>query len=615
MSRKDIFEKYYNSDIFNQSQKLSSLSYKNIKVRESQPSLIKTKDDIFHTERKNIKEEKTKSGIKRQKVYDKMYGSDIFFQNKIEKMKKKEGVKIIKKNKLSDCFEQMKNNEEYKEDIKSYTLRHRKEKEIYNPDKYMKIESAAGTYYNQMYDSEGSSIIRERPFSVNYERKKKYEINKKYLNKKIQILNDCGVDQTRKQENNKESLTEVKKYNKKEVLNNENNSIDKKDKIKRCIEFKKINPKSAYKINKRTNLTSHLFNQSERDKKLEILKSKMNNNNINKYRDDYYHISENYKRDLTNNDPKIWGAVHSKWARTKIDWDSPETEVMFGNTFTKELKELYGKKGPNAFQFMCHQMADSQNADTITEIKKGTSLVNIKRPPSERVINDEVYTKIQKVLNGIENIKEYKKNEIKNNMTTAMLNGEKNINEKMISLNKYYTNTNFDKIKVKKAIEIRDKNENNKNEFSSYVITYPIKGNFEKYNENDIKLMFGNKGLHIYDIQKNMFDKGTFNSVNLKIRVNEPEDKIQMKINEIKKDLEKKNTKVLIDKKDKKDFRKKMRHFLNDPGGKLGIMKDYITNPNANKNKLIKIPDKIRSIHSFSNEFKNVNYKYKHNKI
>ena len=119
MSRKDIFEKYYNSDIFNQSQKLSSLSYKNIKVRESQPSLIKTKDDIFHTERKNIKEEKTKSGIKRQKVYNKMYGSDIFFQNKLEKMKKKEGVKIIKKNKLSDCFEQMKNNEEYKEDIKS----------------------------------------------------------------------------------------------------------------------------------------------------------------------------------------------------------------------------------------------------------------------------------------------------------------------------------------------------------------------------------------------------------------------------------------------------------------------------------------------------------------
>lgn len=112
-----------------------------------------------------------------------------------------------------------------------------------------------------------------------------------------------------------------------------------------------------------------------------------------------------------------------------------------------------------------------------------------------------------------------------------------------------------------------------------------------------------------------MFDKGTFNSVNLKIRVNEPEDKIQMKINEIKKDLEKKNTKVLIDKKDKKDFRKKMRHFLNNPGGKLGIMKDDITNPNANKNKLIKIPDKIRSMHSFSNEFKNVNYKYKHNKI
>ena len=37
-----------------------------------------------------------------------------------------------------------------------------------------------------------------------------------------------------------------------------------------------------------------------------------NNNNINKYRDDYYHISENYKRDLTNNDPKIWGGLGNK---------------------------------------------------------------------------------------------------------------------------------------------------------------------------------------------------------------------------------------------------------------------------------------------------------------
>ena len=378
--RKNIYQKYYDSNIFPKNQNLTSLSHKKINVRESKSPLIKTKDDIFHSETNNLKDEKlTKSGIKHKKAYSKIFGSDIFFRNKIEKIRRKEGIKMIKNSNKSDYFEQMKNNNEFKEEIKDYTLKHRKEKKIYNPDKYMKIESASGEYYKQMYDSEGSSIIRERPFSVDIEKKKQYENNKKYLKKNIQKINECGLDKKRKQEKNKESLSEMKINNKKIIINKVSN--DRKKKIEKYMAYKKITPKSACKINKRANLTSHIFNQDEKEKKIENLKSKINNNI--KYRDEYYHLNEKSKRDLINNDPKIWGAVHSKWARTKIDWSSPETEVMFGNTFTKEMKEIYGKKGPNAFQRMINQMADSQNADTITGVKKN-SISNIKKPPSEK---------------------------------------------------------------------------------------------------------------------------------------------------------------------------------------------------------------------------------------
>ena len=296
--------------------------------------------------------------------------------------------------------------------------------------------------------------------------------------------------------------------------------------------------------------------------------------------------------------------MHSRWARTKIDWSSPETEVMFGNTFAKEMKKIYGKKGPNAFQRMINQMADSQNADTITGVKKDP-IVNIQKPLTERKINGELFGKFEKAINGIQNLKDAQKNKIKNNMSTTLLNGENNWNEKVKSLNKFYTNNN--KILVNKK-EIKEKNGN---EFSEYVLTYPIKGNFEQYNEKDIKLLFGNKGLHIYDIQKNLFNKGIFNSVVFKMKINEGEEKIKSKIYEIKKDLEKKNCKILINRKDKKDVKKKMKSYVIIPGHKNGIINDNLVNQN---NKFKIMPDKLRNMHSFSKEFKNVDYKYKNYK-
>ena len=230
-------------------------------------------------------------------------------------------------------------------------------------------------------------------------------------------------------------------------------------------------------------MVSHIFVENNKENKFKNIE---NQNKINNYRDDYYHLGDEIKeRNLTNNDRSLWGSVHSKWTKIKINWDNPQTEIMFGNTFTQEMNENYGKKGPSPFQRMINQMADSRNADTITGIKKELVIKDIKKPPSMEKINDYGYKKIENMINDIPNLKENKKNKIKNNATTAILNGENNWNKNIKDLKKHYSNNKI------------NKKENKENNISEYVLNYPIKGQFEKYEENDIKLMFGNKGLYI----------------------------------------------------------------------------------------------------------------------
>ena len=380
---------------------------------------------------------------------------------------------------------------------------------------------------------------------------------------------------------------------------------DKRDKIRRFITYKKITPQTACKINKRINIMSHVFMSNEKDKKkiLENIKSEINFNpkkNVN-YRDKYNTLwNENTKRDLSNNDPNLWGSVHSKWIKSNIDWSNSESELIFGNTFSKNMKKIYGNKGPNAFQIKLNHLADTLNKDTITEREK-EPISNIKKPQSQEQINGYIYNTIQNKINKIPNLKEDKKNKIKNNATTAVLNGELNSVTKIKSLNNYYLNTNNSPIKEKK-----EKNS------SEYILTYQTKSQFEKYDENDIKIMFGKKGLNIYDIQKNIFDKGIVNTVRFKIWGND-EEMEKNKINEVKKDLQKENCRVLIDKKEK-NTKKKMKNFISNPlGKKSGIMNENIGNGNNVETKLKKIPDKIKVKHNFSKGFKNMNYKYKKN--
>ena len=66
----------------------------------------------------------------------------------------------------------------------------------------------------------------------------------------------------------------------------------------------------------------------------------------------------------------LYGAVHSKWEKSKIDWLNPQTELMFGTQALKDLRQEFSPKGPNAFQRKLNQLADTKNIDIINEEKK-----------------------------------------------------------------------------------------------------------------------------------------------------------------------------------------------------------------------------------------------------
>ena len=106
-----------------------------------------------------------------------------------------------------------------------------------------------------------------------------------------------------------------------------------------------------------------------------------------------------------------------------------------------------------------------------------------------------------------------------------------------------------------------------------------------------------------------MFDKGTFNTIKFKVRENEDEGKLKNKMIEITRDFEKQNYKVLINKQEKKDLKKRTKNFVSNPGQKLGIIKENIETENSAK--LSKIPDKIKYKNSFSKQYGLINYKYK----
>ena len=291
---------------------------------------------------------------------------------------------------------------------------------------------------------------------------------------------------------------------------------------------------------------------------------------------------------------------------------------MFGTGVSQDVNKDFGPKGPNAFQRKLNQLADTKNKDTISEQKK-VPINNLIKPPSTKVVNGEGLGKMEEIIKEMPNLKEDLKLKIKMDATTSLLNGECDWNKKAKTLNKFYTSPNFRNKSKNKEIIIKvgnkkeiEKDNKTGHDFCDYILTYPTKSQFEKYGESDIKRIFGSKGLHIYDIQKNMFDKGTYNTIKFKVRENEDETNLNKKLDEVKKEFEQKDYKVQIKPEKKKDIRKNTKKFVSNPGQKLGILNENIGL--YNNAKYTKLPEKIRKKNSFSNQFVHINYGYKKNK-
>ena len=620
MSRKQMHDKYFKSDIFNNDPSLASEIPK-VRTRISQASLLKTKDDIFNTERAIPEEPVNKKGVKRSDVYSKLYGSDIFCRTTPNEVKKKVGVKKIRnKNNFSSCFDSMKNNEEYKTNLKNYTKERRTEKKSFKPNKLAKNETPAERYYREMYDPNGVNIIPDRCFSADRYNKEKYAERKKNLKNDTNKLND--------------EISEMKtnpKENKKIYVRKKNKWTDDNSGNYHYIQSN-LSPVSNAKINKQIYLQSNLFNDNEindkhtRIKTLDNINARIEEEKNRINHDKNYHLSlHEKKRDLKGNDRMLYGSVHSKWEKSKIDWLNPQTELMFSTQYAKDLKNEFGPKGPNAFQRKLNQLADTKNIDTINENKKEP--INIIKPPKpQNLENDKGIERVEKFLEEIPNLKQDKKLRIKMETTTSLLNNDQEWETKAKTLNNFYTNPNQDNILNKNKKEVTGKIGtkrnivNNKKEledkcghdFDEYVLTYAIKDNFEKFGENDIKKMFEKNGVHIYDVRKNMFDKGSYNMIKFKVRDDKKgEENLIQRINDIEKNLGK-NYKVKINKEKKKNLKINSKNFVSNPGAKLGILNENIGV--YNNAKYTKIPDKIRTKKNFSRQFEQIDYGYKKKK-
>jgi len=627
MSRKQIYDKYFNSHIFNNDPSLASQVPK-ARTRISQASLLKTKDDIFNTENNlpNSKESLTKKGVKRLGVYSKLYGSDIFCKtNPSQKeIKKKSGMKKVRNaNNFSSCFDSMKNLDEYKQNLKKYTKERRTEKKVFKPDKkYLINETPSERYYREMYDPNEVNIIPERCFSADRYNKEKYAERKKNWKNEVNKINN--------------EIADIKlnpKENKKIYVRKKNKWTDKNSGNYHYINTQQ-NPVTNAKINKQIYLSSNLFNtddnktmtEKNRNKTLDKINTRIEEekNRINK--NNRYHLSlHDKKRDLSGNDRMLYGSVHSKWEKTKMDWLNPQTELIFGTQAIKDLKTEFGPQGPNAFQRKLNQLADSKNIDTINEEEK-QPINKIKPPGPQNKVNDVPIGKWAEILEDIPNLKQDKKLKIKMEATTSLLSNENDIEKKANTLRNHYTSPNKESLLKKEKKEITGKignkkgnnitkktlEEKSRHDFTDYLLTYGTKDNFEKFGENDIKKMFEKNGVHIYDVHKNMFDKGSYNVIKFKVREDkEGQDALNNKMNNIEKNLGK-NYKIKINKEKKKNVKLNTKNFVSNPGAKLGILNENIgVHDNA---KYTKIPDNIRNKKAFSKQFEQINYKYKKNK-
>ena len=614
-SRQDVFNKYYKSDIFNTSQSDSKSRRTKALIRPNYPTLESTKEDLFNVGKEERIRRRNKyqnepeniTGLslsvdRRKKNYDRIYGSDIFNQRSASEERRK-GIKLIPNTtQKSNCFDEMKDNDEYIKDLQYYTETHRGKKKEFNPDFSMKYVAPQERYYKHHYEVHGNVVLPESDY---YEHKNNEERKNNYIKNK-QNLNNYNP----KRSESEGSRREIR------YVRQKKNDMEEK----RPFVDLSIHPRNNAKINKQIQYESHIFQNGDQNKNFnEQIKEIDDRIEQERKRRTYNRNVMPYRRDQSNKDRKLFGSVDSRWARINIDWTSPEAEIMYGRTYTEEIRKAYGPRGPSAYQRRLIQFADSQNLDTLSGLEK-TPIIRFKKPKKEEVINSETSRKIDDFVHTIPDLNEGQRLGIRMKASVLDVKNDEEFKTKSKLINDFYrkkprlhkereitgkVNDRKENEKINKLDgEIRDKG------YHNFVLTYATRGNqFDKLDDYEIKNMFAKKGIQIYDVKKNPFDKGGYNQMTFKVKGSDVNNQISNKVKLVKDDLIKKNYKINIEKEKPKSNRKNPKNLLGGTRGKAIIMIEPSTT--IKENKYTTMPKEMMERKGFTRAWEGLNYKYK----
>ena len=652
-----LFERYKKSDIFNiNDDDEVSLTEKMPRVRNVQEPFQNTQDDIFNT-LDDEKSSNNKKSIPRKKYILKNHMSDIFNINDIVKVPKRPTLKKSRNaSNYSTCFEFMKNNEQFKTDIKEYTSKVRAEKKEYNPDKYFEYDDPAGRVYNQLYDKRRNPVLPNKNsnmtrssanlFSnINLNEKKLFTQRKKEMTNKFSnayITNDNKKERKKLTEENMKNIKDHKFYKSKGFTYQEHNYLEEN----KFIQPDKY-PGNSSKITKQIHLQSNIFpgkennvnKTNEINKIKERIKTAEENDEDRPKKIEKKKIinSRNKRAEPQDNDRNIWGALHNNWEKSNLDWKNASTEIIFSKTFAGRfpkinLEKKKEKEKETALQRKAKQLSDSGFKDTINESIKEKR--NWKKVPLAERLNNSNLEQIDEVLNEIPDnvLRHDRKMKIIGNANTTDFNGNTGLDDDFINYKKYHKKILNKNVKKEPTAKIMS-NEENKNDKNSkkvlnrtftnlnlhddyvihdYILSYNTKNistnNFDTFNENDVKLIFSKKGIHIYDIKKSYFDKGKYNTIKFKVRENEGENTLNQKLKQVENDLSKKEYKVCIEEELKKNNKRNFKNVAKNPFSKGFIIAEDKNKNNIDNNKK---PLKLKKNTSFSSLFSIVNHKYK----
>ena len=650
-NRSNLYEKYKKSDIFNLSSTTkNSEAPRKIRSRNIESSTINNQDENFHSI----------DPVNPRKYNIKHHQSDIFNLNKtFQSNNPKPKVKKIRgAPQISTCFDSMKDDAQFANDIKEYTSKYRAVKTEYEPDRYYRHEDASERLYNQLYNKKRNPIVNNsnnRSLEANIDINTNNEINDKdlFVQRKKNMRNNFtkvfldqrSINDKKKLEQETEQAGKSHKFYKSKGFTHKSNDIVNEHKF---VTPDKIIGNSS-KINRQIQLQSNIFPTNENYKNIndiEKIKERIKSSKEAKSNDKNTEKKANKKKvnksrniDQNENDKNIWGTVHSNWERSNLDWRNADCELIFGKTYQGKLPELEEKndvkKNDIPFQRKMLQLQDSGNKDTINES------IKTKRKYNKNIYKDKFnhsnLEKIDEILDEIpENILKYdKKKKILFNSNTTGLNGETELDNNFVNYNKYHKNVLKKKEKKEPTIKIMSKDgekninkkknlDNNYNNLKShddynihdFILSYDSKAknsknNFDKFGENEIKLLFSKKGIHAYDIQKNQFDNGKYNVIKFKVRENEGENSLKEKMKEIENEFIDKKYKICIEKDVEKEKKKNLRNVTNaTPGSKVAMFVDNNENKNTFKKK---DPLQIKNNSKFTGQFNNINYNYKKN--